>query len=362
MEQRNMIYQDKYAKTVLEEIPAVLEKHPKLICDLREPLPGLLSTLNPSSHWSEEERRSVYETPWGDAKVIAGKDLGTYKLHRFKFYKLISSNPDTPDARMPRGGYATFDLVTGFVAVYAHDDAVPVYHTSIHVVDGTRPVNVLREIRAELARAGVPVYPHTIYGVSELSYPWDEDDGRFRVPRASNDEASTPMVGYALDPETQDVVYLHIAGHKTALRSIWGTLSNGGWGSINCGALRGYNGGDYQTYSSPIDRDTGTYRMIIVAASAVDLQVEESAHMLVADETEIDLGESFAARLNALLPVPVLPQWGEVLMRYGEDDGLLTLCPCDGDVKKAYRITQDGWIELIEQLIQGGEMDAFEIE
>ncbi len=360
MELKTVIYQDKYAETVLDEIQSVLENHPKLICDLRDPLPGLLTTSDPNSRWSEKLWQSVYETPWGDAEKIAGKDLGTYKLHRFRFYQLLDPDADLPDARVPQGGYATFDVATGFVAVYAQDDTAPVYHTSIRVVDGMRSRNLLREIRTELARAGVPVYPHTLYGVSELSYPWDEDSGTFRVPRARNDEVSVPMVGYALDPETQDVVYLHIAGHKTALRSIWGTLSNGGWHSIYCDGVRAYNGGDYQTFSSPIGHNTDTYRMIIVSASAVEPQVEEVAHMLI-NEAEIDTGESFAARLNALLPIPVLPQWGETLLHYGEKDELLAFCPCDGDVK-AYRITQEGWVELIEQLIQGGELDAFETE
>ncbi|MEA3342290.1 MAG: hypothetical protein U9R15_20175, partial [Chloroflexota bacterium] len=128
----------------------------------------------------------------------------------------------------------------------------------------------------------------------------------------------------------------------------------------------GWSSHNYDTFSDAVDLDTNLYRMIITDRRATDQQAEGSAYLVIPKfEMELNLDTVFAARLNALLPIPVLPQWGKTLRRYGiRDTELLTPCLYGGDVAKAFVIKAkadgddegDGWMPLIEELIQNGEL------
>ncbi len=133
---------------------------------------------------------------------------------------------------------------------------------------------------------------------------------------------------------------MHIAGAKTALRSIWGTHN-------------------YATFSDTLDDDTNLYRMVVADRRALEQEVEDRAYLVIPDSGEFDLYQVFAARLNAVLTVPVLPEWSKRLYRHGiEDEELLAPCLCGGDVAKAFSIGRKGWIELIEQLVLDGELSV----
>jgi hypothetical protein len=369
------IYHDGNAARLLDNLQVALEKNPYLICAPRNPIPGLpyLTKLS-KSRWCEDHWVTVYETPWGDAKRANAKTLGTYELYSSRFFKLLSPN-GAPKARLPQMGYAEVDLITGLTTVYADyiDGDDPVYSTRI-ATDGKSGKEVLMSLRVDLAKSGIPVYPHKLYGSSSLPYPW-EDESVFIRRRAYNDETAVPLVGYAVDPDTQEVVYLHIAGHKTALRSIWGTLNNRGKKTVTIAGDRqitGYSSGrgGYKTFSSVIDSDTNLYHLIITDERVLDQEVEQRAYLVIPKTNEgLDFNHVFAARLNALLPIPVLPEWGLALREYGRKEELYDVCVSGGDVEMAFVLTnknhaeeeKNGWIDLIESLVRGGELTVPEL-
>lgn len=373
---RKEIYHDGYAARLLDNLQVAVEKNPYLICAPRNPVPGLLYlTKRPTSRWDEEHWETVYKTPWGDAKRANAKTLGTYKLHSSNFFKLLDPN-GAPKARLPQLGYAEIDLITGITTVYADyiDGDEAVYSTRI-AADGKSGKEVLMSLKVDLAKAGIPVYPYELYGSSSLPYPWEDEDVFLRR-RAYNDETSVPLVGYAVDPETQEIIYLHIAGHKTALRSIWGTLNNRGKKTVTIAGDRqitGYSSGrgGYKTFSGVIDPDTNLYHLIITDERVLDQEVEQRAYLVIPKTDEdLDFNHVFAARLNALLPIPVLPEWGLTLREYGRKEELYTVGISGGDVEMAFVLThkknhaeedKEDWIDLIESLVRGGELTVPEL-
>ena len=373
MRTQQLVHRDTRTEKALAKLVQVLERH-TLLCSTDNPIPGLpcFDTAASKSRWDRELRETVWDTLWGAAVISYGNDLGArsdlYSI--MPVYRLLDGADVVSQA--PEAGYAVIDTITGIVTVYR--DAAPedaVYNTRVHL-DGRTGKKVLSDVWCNLALAGVPVCPLELYGDSTILYPWEDKEG-FAVTHAANDEVSVPLVGYVLDPDTSEVVYLHIAGHKTALRSIWGTLSNGGSSQGLSIAASGsqhyaYSSHNYDTFSDDVDTDANLYRLIITDRRATDQEAEGSAYLVIPRQAEdLDLNEVFAARLNALLPIPVLPEWGKVLRGYGiRDTDLLTPCLCGGDVAKAFVIKADsgdkddetigGWLSLIKGLIQSGEL------
>lgn len=349
----------RHAGFVFEELPQVLAEHPtSLLCDFWNPLPGV-----PCFEPEYDYANAQYCSPWGAVERLTGSKLGTRHLWRFHFYRLRRPNPEAPRPQMPQPGYAVIDPITEIVTVYAEngdDDPTSIFNCRVSI-DGKDGHKVLKQIRVELAKAGVPVYPSALYAQPSLPYPWEE--GRtFEVPRVFNDEVAVSLVGCVLDPDTQGVVYLHIVGSKTACRSIWGTLNTGGTRTLNVilgdqhRTAYSYSQ-DFDTYSASLDPDINLYHFIVTDHRATARKVEKRAYLVIPNhEGQLDLGRAFAARLNALLPIPVLPQWGGILLDHGLDNDLLNPCAFGGDVAQAYAIGREGWIETIEQLVQGGEL------
>lgn len=360
--QPHLLYEDNRAQTVLEELPIALAKHnDQLLCSDRHPIPGLPCVTDNNTEQYFDSKRGVYvkRTPWGDVKSIYGRKLGSYKLHTVTpLFKLIEPNPDL-QAQTPQRGYTVLDLATNIATTYLDDAEV---HNTRVFLAGRKPKEVMKQVRRALAKDGVPVYPTRMLGKSSLPYPWEEDGGIFRTPRVANDNVSALLTGYAINPDTHSLVYLHMVGHKTALRSIWGTLNEGRMHTVRIDTgdqdlLNGYNSETYESFSSVIDAATNTYRMIIIATPAVAHEVEEHAYLVIPDgDEDLDIHRAFAARLNALLPIPILPEWGKALMEHGAADELITYCPRGGDVERVLLITRDGWNETVEQLLQGGDI------
>ena len=368
MKTQQLIYQDarNRFKTALAELPAVLERH-TLLCSRDNPIPGLpcFDADRARSKWDATRRKQLFLTPWGEAALVYGHDLSARRLYPIMPLYRLCDGADGVPVQAPELGHAVVDTLTGIVTVYQNAaPEQPVYNTRV-LLDGKTGKEVLQHVWADLALAGVPVCPMELYGDSTLPYPWEDDEtGGFAITHAANDQVSVPLVGYVLDPETNEVVYLHIAGHKTALRSIWGALSNGGSQTVSISggghhhfACSSHN---YSTFSETVDPDTNLYRLIVADRRATDQEAEGRAYLVIPrSETDLDLGTVLAARLNALLPIPVLPEWGKTLRRRGiADDKLLTPCLYGGDVEKAFLITEDGWIELVEELIQNGELST----
>ncbi len=366
---------DTHVEQALAGLPQALAQH-TLLCDTESPVPGLpcFDAIKAQSRYDRDQQEYVYDTPWGAAVLSYGYKLGMPSLYLIApaVYCLLNG-ADAPLQAAPEIGHAVIDTLSGIVAVYR--DSLPeqaVYDTRVASLSGRTGEEVLSQVWVDLALAGVPVCPLELYGGSTIPYPWKEVGG-FAVTHAANGEVSVPLVGYVLDPNTDNVVYLHIAGNKTALRSIWGTLANGGAQSISIAGsgrhLHGYSSHNYTTFSDAVDLDANIYHMIIADRRVTEQEAEGCAYLVIPKATsaeDLDLDGVFAARLNALLPVPVLPEWGKTLRRYGivDSGNLLTPCLYGGDVEKAYVITDDdgedgtksGWLGLIESLVQSGEL------
>jgi hypothetical protein len=311
------------------------------------------------SEWDPATGRYVNRTSRGEVDVLYGRELGSYQVYDLApMYR--PRGHDAPQAQMPQRGAAVLDPITGIVTVFAGSEAA--FDTCITSLDGKSGKEVLHLVRVDLARAGVPVYPVELWAEPSLPYPW-QDEGGFAAAYAANDEIAVPLVGYVLDPRRSEMVYLHVAGAKTALRSIWGTLNDGGVQCVSVveGGQRHYafSSHNYATFSDALDDETNLYRLVVADRRALEQEVEGRAYLVVPDGGEFDLYQVFAARLNAVLPVPVLPEWGQALYRHGiEDEQLLAPCLCGGDVAKAFAIGRDGWIELIERLVRDGELSV----
>ncbi len=314
--------------------------------------------------FNADEQDYVTSTAWGIAKPMYGDRLG-YELSAITplYYTVRNDDNTVPDAQMPVLGYAVVDPITSIATVYAETNTEPVFNTSIPLLDGNDGNQILRQVRAALAQAGVAVYPEELRANPSLPYPWDDESG-FSVTHVANSEITVPMVGYAVDSKTTEMVYLHMTGVKTGLRSIWGTINNGGQQAISVvgGGQHHYafSSHNYTTFSDVVNPDTNLCRLMLVDRRAVDKEVDDRAYLLIpkSDDDEFDIYTVFAARLNALLPIPVLPEWGEVLYAHGISDEGELLVPClhGGDVEKAFAIGKEGWIEAIELLITEGEL------
>jgi hypothetical protein len=370
---KKLIYQDAQAETVLAGLPQVLEKHSLLLCDTDRPVPGLSCFEKRDSRWDTMRSQYVIATPWGDAQEVYDVGRSVRYSGILPLYRLYDPSSNAPKAQAPMPGHAVLDILTGIATVYTQNgqpDPEVVYTTRISNLETRTGKEALRLIRADLAMAGVPVYPGELYGESSIPYPWD-DEGDFSAPIVRNGEVAVSLVGYVVNPETQEVVYLHIVGAKTALRSIWGTLSNGGTQTVNIAAGRqvtGYTSHNYATFASSLDdaspagEGVHLYRLVITDQQAIAPDVVDRAYLIIPKEKsdDLDLGQVFAARLNALLPIPILPQWGQTLRQYGIRRELLHPCLYGGDVEQAYLITKDGWVELVKDLVQEGELSITE--
>ncbi len=363
------LYKDPGASRVLAALPsALLRAGGLLLCNTRNPVPGLPCVRDEyRTVWNEQRRRYLVVTPWGLAEPLYSGESGFYDLYSVTpLYRLVEPKEGVPapQAQAPDSGYAVLDTVTGMTTVYLQADndlSVPVHNARLNLDSLDGGDRILRHIRYNLVQTGVPVYPTALYAVESIPYPWETEEADFRTAHVANKEVSVPLVGYALDPATGEVVYLHIVGHKSAARSIWATLNDGGNRKyINISAhryTRGYSSHNYITYSDPVDSDLGLYRLLIVDRRAVAQEVQDRAYLLVPKGKDAGLDLAFAARLNAVLPIPILPQWGRRLRQEGIRGNLVQMCTGGGDVGAAYVITPDPrWTELVEGLVQSGEL------
>ncbi len=374
----HLLYEDTSADAILEALREAVDRFGTLLCSASLPVPGLpgLPEGQLDTVWSDTLQERLVDTPWGLARRMYGSALGDYTLHRFTpSYCIVEPRAGVaqPQAQAPEPGFAVLDTVTGMAAVYVQDEdgePVPVHSLRVYLDNKRGAHEVADRIRSDLARAGIPIYPTHIYRADSLPYPWEEKGTDFRTARVTNGEVGVPVVGFALDTQTQELVYLHVVGAKAAIRSVWATLNQGGnRKSVTIHARRrdhlAYTSKNYVTYSAPVDPETGVYRLSIVDRRAVEHEVHDRAYLLVARDGEgkeeakadADLDHLFAGRLDAVLPIPILPEWGRRLRQEGVGARLVSRCTTGGDVEAAYAMTADGrWTDLVAGLVQSGEL------
>ena len=154
------------------------------------------------------------------------------------------------------------------------------------------------------------------------------------------------------------MVYLSFVGHKTATRSIWGSLNTMHQRKLTLDApglhTTVVSSHNYATYTASVDADTGLLRMQIVDRRALAADVEDRAYLVIPRGLDAAASDSaFAVRLGAVLPIGVPAQWGSQLREVGDDLGLVRPCLCGGDVGVAYALTADAqWLDLVAGLLR----------
>jgi hypothetical protein len=203
-----------------------------------------------------------------------------------------------------------------------------------------------------------------------------------------NNHASATGVGIAIHDD--QVVYLGTVGHRTSLKSIWGTLitaNNKGLSGFGKYHLKKLPGTRYVQHWTALPESTATH-LIVVAESAevpakdqIDDLSENGCYLLVfhpegarhlkprygkSEEREAlrkqvncELQTHLVDRLNKLLSIPVLSEWGPYLWERGlggrwDDKGLVAL-DTDGDCIAGYWVNPRWrWTQTIQKGLQEG--------
>ncbi len=363
-----LTYQDPAAALVLQELRAYLAQQPAapLLCTAAQPVPGFPVISDRAEHVYRNYRHYVH-TPWGLATYAEVRYAAFPNLSYLGLHTLTEPLPDAPlpSPTLPTLAAAVVNPLTGLVAVYTttdtagdFTDAQPLWEGKITLPERWRDLDILRDIRLALAQAGVPLYPGTLYA-ERVAYPWLTAEG---LPASAafiaNGEVRLPVIGYAVDPESDALVYLNLVGHKTAARSIWGSLSTMHQRKLTLEspahrALTVQSAHHYATYTTCLDADIGLWRMQLVDRRALLPDVTDRAYLVAPaglDAAAVDT--AFAARLTAVLPVGIPAQWGAALRQAGDDLGLVRACLSGGDVGLACALTAEAqWLDLLAELL-----------
>ena len=365
---------------MLQELTEVVSKapEPRYLCSADQVIPGL-PMIPANANQEFFNYRRYLETPWGWAKKSV---FPYYEYHFLSYfgglYQLVSdpvlpqekSYAALPAATIPELGYAALDVITGAVTVYTgnHDNGADIA-TLTPVWDGQIPTHslrchseqreVMRDIRQGLQRQNIAVYPtDLLVKVSPSQYPWYKGGLPSPTARIANHEVSVAIVGYALNDDKQ-LVYVSLIGHKTACRSIWGSLSTSHRRVLTLDVpgrdFRVTSAHNYACFSQPLG-DNGQYRLTIVHKNAFAAPAVDESYCITPwiDDDATDC--AFATRLDALLPIGIKLEWGKCLRQAGLQQGLVECCFAGGDVLHAYRLKEDGWLDLVNDLLQAGEL------
>jgi len=205
-----------------------------------------------------------------------------------------------------------------------------------------------------------------------------------------NKHASATGAGIA--SHDRQVVYLSAVGHKTSLKSIWGTLisANGkgisGFGQYHVKRLPGTR---YAQYWTPLPESTAVHMILVAEVAQIPdrdksqrlsengcyilaLHPEGAVHLksrytrseerqALREQVDDELRLHLVGRLNKMLSIAVLPEWAPYLWRQAvggrwDDRGLVAL-DTDGDCIAGYWINPDWtWTETIQAGLQRGHI------
>lgn len=366
-----LIHEETNAEAQVKALEEALRRY----CLLSHPglgVPGIPALPNPNGDryvrydtvWSDDRGEYLVDTPLGLARKLWGNEVG-YELSNYApFYHLVvpREGVELPQAQLPKVADVFLDGVTGMatVTVEGDDGPVPVHTVRLQLESLGRAYQILGQVRESLSQANVPVLPAAIWRQDSLEYPFEERSTEFSTTHVSNGETRVSVVGFAMDKQTHEVIYLHMAGWKTACRSIWASLnsSNGKLVHVHSpdGSDSAYGTHNYNTYSNVIDADAGNYRLMAMDKRVVEAEVDERAYLLIRrGESEAEADRLFAGRLNAILPIPILPEWGRTLRREGRKAELLRAIKAGGDVAHAYALEpNETWYDLVEELLRSG--------
>jgi hypothetical protein len=308
-----LVYHDDVTR-LLSELQAYLAQHPEavLLGTERCPFPGLPVIPDDAPSVYRNYRHYV-KTPWGQATFANIRYAHYPTLSYAGLLTLVEPAPDVtlPRFSVPDVATAVVNPITGLTAVFAGDglsDNVTLgqatWEGKLSLPDRWREPDVLHAVRLALARAHVPLLPGTLFA-ERVPYPWLTPEG---LPAAmvtiANGEVCLPVIGYAVDGDTDEVVYLSLVGHKTATRSIWGSLNTIHQRKLTLETGRScmtvVSSHTYATYTDVVDADTGLLRMQIVDRRAFAPDVAARAYLIAPSGlAAADVHAAFAARLRS---------------------------------------------------------------
>lgn len=146
-----------------------------------------------------------------------------------------------------------------------------------------------------------------------------------------NNHVGVPAVGYALDGGT--LIYLSAVAHKTALKAIWATAAGGN--VLDCGNEVAAGQPPYRQLWKELP-DYSAHHLVMVAESALKPKEGKPFYVLAFNGDNAE--RLFAHRLNLALATPVLPEWGDYLLRTARQEGWLVVLETFGDCLSGWRV------------------------
>jgi hypothetical protein len=181
------------------------------------------------------------------------------------------------------------------------------------------------------------------------------------VPRARNDHTAAHLTGYAHDNGI--LVYLGAVGHKTSLKSIWASAVKGGKKRRVHLSLGRYQPTErLSDYHKPLYAplpDQFAHHLVLLGRAATEAQMEDGVgitYLLVwagDDDPQASSRRLLVERLNAALPIPILPEWADALWQAAESRRWLAKIATGGDCRAGHRLTINAeiWINLVRELV-----------
>jgi hypothetical protein len=168
-------------------------------------------------------------------------------------------------------------------------------------------------------------------------------------------------LGYAVDADTEETIYLSLVGYRTAVRGVWAALMDNK-GIELAGQLFRRAEGAYLSRTMQLP-ESGLDHMVLLHHQAAIPHVEpgQAFYLLSGTQdgaTQDDLPvDRFVAMLDRATAVPLYPSWGAWLFRQGIKRKLIEPVPETRGVE-AWRVSADSelWLALIEHGVQVGAL------
>ena len=185
------------------------------------------------------------------------------------------------------------------------------------------------------------------------------------VPTVHNDHTAVPLTGYAHDGNF--LVYLGAVGNKTSLKSIWASAVGNGsrkksrlYLSLGSSVSYPVQGSEYHSPLWAPLPDQNAYHLTLLSRAATEANVQDGVGITYLPIWDSDGDPQTTARkllverLDAALPIPVLPEWADALWDAAEDQRWLAEMATGGDCRAGYRLTinVEAWIKLIQEMVE----------
>jgi len=263
------------------------------------------------------------------------------------------------DYKVLQLGEATVDRATRTCTITTNTD-VEVTFTGVEI---WKEKGILfKEINRELvkANAGVVIWKMTVIeGESSTTKLFPR-----AVPRASNNETNLPVTGFAYVDNTYSLVYLGVAGYKTAVASMNATLWQKKGITINTPGEYGSSrtlipDGKYERTVVPM-AEYEAHHALFLSHKAVPgkWSAEDSSIFLLEFLNGNSIQSQLVTRLNESLNIPILPEWGFKIMKAGYTNNYIQDLETSGDCISGVSINvkEADWSKLIEELIVSEEL------